>query len=124
MGDVVLILAGTPVGGGEIGWVLHPAFGGCGLATEAAHLLLRLAFHHYKLRAVTARLDGRNRASARLCTRLGMNLAGAERQDEAPGRPIDMQSYVMTAQRWRDEVAGSCRAGQADVARGLRQGGP
>lgn len=109
VGDVVLILDGTPVDGGEVGWVLNPAFGGRGLATEAAHLLLRLAFDHYGLRAVTARLDGRNRASARLCTRLGMNLAGVERQDVAPGRPIDVESYVMTAERWREALPSRAR---------------
>jgi aminoglycoside 6'-N-acetyltransferase len=101
VGDVVLILAGTPVDGGEVGWVLNPAFGGCGLATDAARLLLRHAFDHYELGSVTARLDGRNLASVGLCKRLGMDLVGADRQDGAEGVPIEVLSYVMTAERWR-----------------------
>lgn len=100
VGDVVLILAGTPVGSGEVGWVLNPAFGGRGLATEAARLLLRLAFDRYQLGAVTARLDARNRASVRLCMRLGMELTGVERQDRTSGSPIDVHTYEVTAQRW------------------------
>ena len=102
VGDVVLILDGTD--GGEVGWVLNPAFGGRGLATDAVGLLLRLAFDHYRLASVTARLDRRNRASARLCVRLGMDLTGVVGQDGTSG-PIDVQSYVMTAQRWRGQVS-------------------
>ena len=99
VGDVVLILAGTD--GAEVGWVLNPAFGGRGLATAAVTLLLRLAFDHYGLGSVTARLDRRNDASARLCARLGMDLTGVERQDGTSGDPIDVQTYVMAAERWR-----------------------
>jgi RimJ/RimL family protein N-acetyltransferase len=104
VGDVVLILGGSHVDCGEIGWVLNPAFGGRGLATEAAELLLRLAFDHYGLATVTARLDGRNHASARLCVRLGMDLVGA-RQEWTSGESVAVQTYAMPAERWRQRAA-------------------
>ena len=58
--------------GGEIGYVFHPDASGHGYAGEACAALLALAFRELGLHRVTARLDSRNDASARLCVRLGM----------------------------------------------------
>jgi RimJ/RimL family protein N-acetyltransferase len=72
IGDVVLFFRSAEHRGGEIGWVFHPGFSGCGYATEAAHALLHLGFDHLGLHRVVARVDVRNEASLRLAARLGM----------------------------------------------------
>ena len=56
----------------EIGWTISPAHQRQGFATEAARAVLSLAFDVMKLHRVSADLDPRNEASARLCARLGM----------------------------------------------------
>jgi RimJ/RimL family protein N-acetyltransferase len=72
VGDVVLFWRSREHGGGEIGYVLHPDFGGHGYATEAVHALLRLGFDELGLHRIIARVDERNESSARLARRLGM----------------------------------------------------
>jgi RimJ/RimL family protein N-acetyltransferase len=72
IGDVVLFFRSAEHRGGEVGWVFHPGFSGCGYATEAAHALLHLSFDALGLHRVIARVDARNQPSLRLCTRLGM----------------------------------------------------
>ncbi|WP_298338732.1 GNAT family protein [Ferrimicrobium sp.] len=72
IGDISLQITSLHDGNGEIGWVLNPAFGGKGLATEAAHSVLHLAFGEMGIRRVIARVDTRNTASIRLCETLGM----------------------------------------------------
>ena len=72
------------------------------MATDAAQLLLFLAFDNYELRTVKARLDGRNRASARLCVRLGMEQTGIESQDGTSGGLIEVHTYEIAAERWRE----------------------
>lgn len=72
IGDVILFFRSAEDRGGEVGWVLNPDYGGQGYATEAADEVLRLAFEEFGLHRVVARVDGRNVASQRLCTRLGM----------------------------------------------------
>jgi RimJ/RimL family protein N-acetyltransferase len=60
---------------GEIGYVVHPDHHGNGYATEAAQVMLRLAFdpeYGLELHRVTARIDQRNPASAAVLTKLGM----------------------------------------------------
>ncbi|MGC5225498.1 GNAT family N-acetyltransferase [Micromonospora sp. DT81.3] len=56
----------------EIGWILAPSAQGKGYATEAARLLLDLAFGELGLHRVYAELDPRNAASVAICERLGM----------------------------------------------------
>jgi RimJ/RimL family protein N-acetyltransferase len=72
IGDVVLFWRSREHGGGEIGYMLHPGFGGHGYATEAAHALLRLGFDGLGLHRIVARIDERNTASAAVARRLGM----------------------------------------------------
>jgi RimJ/RimL family protein N-acetyltransferase len=72
IGDVVLFWHSREHGGGEIGYVLHPDFGGQGYATEAAHALLCLGFDELGLHRIIARLDERNESSAKVVRRLGM----------------------------------------------------
>ncbi|MGO9497803.1 MAG: GNAT family N-acetyltransferase [Solirubrobacteraceae bacterium] len=72
IGDVVLFFRSAEHRSGEVGWVFHPGFSGCGYATEAAHALLHLACDGLSLHSVIARIDARNEASLRLGARLGM----------------------------------------------------
>lgn len=71
-GDVMLFWHSREHGGGEIGYVLHPDFGGRGYATEAARAMLRLGFDELGLHRIIARLDERNESSAGVARRLGM----------------------------------------------------
>jgi RimJ/RimL family protein N-acetyltransferase len=72
VGDVVLFWHSLEHLAGEIGYVLDPAHGGRGYATEAARALLAMAFDGLGLHRVVARLDERNGASAAVARRLGM----------------------------------------------------
>ncbi|WP_158865957.1 GNAT family N-acetyltransferase [Leifsonia sp. AG29] len=58
----------------EIGWLLRSAYGGRGLATEAADAMLDVAFEHVQAVLVTAVVKGWNESSAKLAVRLGFRL--------------------------------------------------
>lgn len=81
IGSVSIWLTDREHGQAEIGWTLDPAFGGRGLATEAVGALLALAFDHYRLHRVIARMDARNTTSARLAERVGMTREAHFRKD-------------------------------------------
>ncbi|WP_308798373.1 GNAT family N-acetyltransferase [Agromyces silvae] len=81
IGDVMLRVDRAEHAGLEIGWVVHPAFHGLGLAREAASAVLSFAFAELGAHRVQATLDARNEASARLCERLGMRLEATFIQD-------------------------------------------
>jgi RimJ/RimL family protein N-acetyltransferase len=72
IGDALLVLVSAEHRTGEIGYVFNPDHHGYGYATEAAELLLRLAFEEFGMHRVIARLEPRNEASVRLLERLGM----------------------------------------------------
>ncbi len=82
VGDVMLAWHSRLHRSGQIGYVFHPAFTGHGDATEAVGALLGLAFNELGLHRVTARVDVRNRASARLATLLGMRQEAHLRENE------------------------------------------
>ncbi len=64
----------------EIGWVMHPQFGGAGYATEAASRVLRFAFDVVGAQRVTAVTDARNLRSVALAKRLGFRELQAARR--------------------------------------------
>jgi RimJ/RimL family protein N-acetyltransferase len=72
IGDVYFTISSVANASGEIGWTLHPQFGGHGYMTEAAGAVLEVAFGQLGLHRVYAKLDPRNDASIALCKRLGM----------------------------------------------------
>jgi RimJ/RimL family protein N-acetyltransferase len=72
IGDATLFLLSVEHRQGEIGFLFHPDHHGRGYATEAAELLLQLAFEELALHRVIGRLEPRNEASARVLERLGM----------------------------------------------------
>jgi RimJ/RimL family protein N-acetyltransferase len=81
VGDITLWAVDHTLSLGEMSWVFDPDASGRGLATEAARAVLDLAFDHYGMHRVRARMDARNTASARLCERLGFEREGLLRQD-------------------------------------------
>jgi RimJ/RimL family protein N-acetyltransferase len=72
VGDIMLFWRSRRDATGELGYVLNPEFGRQGYATEAAQIVLRLGFDGLTLHRITARVDERNGASARLARRIGM----------------------------------------------------
>lgn len=109
-GDVILFFHSEEHAGGEIGWVFDPAHGGHGLATEAARLVLELAFTELGLHRVTAQLDPRNDRSAALCERLGMRReARFLRCEWFKGEWGDLAVYAVLADEWAT-AQGSSRA--------------
>ena len=81
IGDVALWLTDHEHRQGEIGWVLNPAHGGKGFASEAVRAVLTLGFDHYRLHRITAQMDARNSASAALARRVGLRLEAHHVQD-------------------------------------------
>lgn len=72
VGDCILQWIDNEHRQGEIGFIFHPEHHGLGYATEAARVLVRLAFEELKLHRVVGRLEARNRPSARVLEKLGM----------------------------------------------------
>jgi RimJ/RimL family protein N-acetyltransferase len=81
VGDVLLWFTDREHRIAEIGWVLDPAHGGRGLASEAVEAVLGLAFDHYGVHPVAAQMDARNLTSAGLARRVGMRQEAHLRQD-------------------------------------------
>lgn len=109
IGDVMLRVVSADHARLEIGWVVHPAFQGRGLAVEAAAAALDLAFGRLVAHRVEAHLDARNAASARLCERLGMRHEATLREREyQDGEWEDSATYGMLRREWR-----ALRAAQA-----------
>lgn len=80
-GDVLLWLTDTERRIAEIGWVLDPEHGGQGFAREAVSEVLRISFERYRLHRVSAQMDARNTASAKLAAATGMRQEAHLRQD-------------------------------------------
>ncbi|HEY7281313.1 MAG TPA: GNAT family N-acetyltransferase [Actinomycetota bacterium] len=72
IGDVMLHWMPDEHRQAEIGFVLHPDFQGKGYTTEAARVLLRVAFEVLGLHRVFGRTEARNEASSRVLEKLGM----------------------------------------------------
>lgn len=102
VGDVMVRLkAGEVMSHAEVGWVFHPAHGGRGLATEAARAAVDLAFGPLGCHRVSAQLDPRNTASARLCLRLGMTHEAHLRRDwYEDGEWSDTAVYGLLREEW------------------------
>jgi len=78
---------------------LQPALGPAQLLS--AYLIGHSAFAHYGMHRVIARVDGRNKASARLCERVGMTREAHLRRDEwAKGEWTDTLIYGLLTEEW------------------------
>jgi RimJ/RimL family protein N-acetyltransferase len=92
IGQVELVWLSEQNHQGEIGYVFNPAYGGRGLATEAARVMLGLGFDGLRLHRIIGRCDARNVPSAGLLTRLGMR------------REAHLIGNAMGKGGWRDEL--------------------
>lgn len=103
IGEVVLRWRSAQHRQGEIGFVLHPAYHGRGLAREASARILGLAFREAGLHRVYGRADARNAASAALMRRLGMRQEAHLIQNEVfKGEWSDEVVFAMLEDEWND----------------------
>jgi RimJ/RimL family protein N-acetyltransferase len=101
IGDVYFTVKSVAIAAGEIGWTLHPSFSGQGYMTEAASVVLELAFGRLGLHRVHAVLDPRNDASVALCRRLGMREEAHFVEDLwFKGAWGDTAVYAILAREW------------------------
>ena len=87
----------------DLGWVLDPAYGGRGYATEAVEELIRVCFEDLGLRRVVAGCFAANVASWRLMERVGMRReihAVRESLHRTEGW-LDGLGYALLADEWR-----------------------
>ncbi|TCP55006.1 RimJ/RimL family protein N-acetyltransferase [Tamaricihabitans halophyticus] len=98
IGDIALWFTDKEHRMAEIGWVLDPEFGGQGFATEAVHAVLEASFEVYGLHRVSAQMDARNTASARLASKVGMRREAHLRQNWwSKGEWTDTLVFAMLA---------------------------
>lgn len=64
----------------EIGYVIHPAFWGRGIATEAVGAVIRFGFQRLSLNRIEAKFMEGNEASRRVMEKNGMTFEGMMRQ--------------------------------------------
>jgi RimJ/RimL family protein N-acetyltransferase len=110
VGDVSLLWASAAHRQGELGFVFHRAHQGNGYATEAARPMLAFAFETLGLHRVAARLEPRNRGSARVLEKLGMRCEAHLVENEwVKGEWQSELVYAVLAREWRDASAGTER---------------
>jgi RimJ/RimL family protein N-acetyltransferase len=86
-----------------LGWVVDPAYGGQGYATEATAELLRICFEDLGLRRVRALCFADNDPSWRLMERLGMRREEYAVRDSLHRTRgwLDGMTYALLADEWR-----------------------
>lgn len=99
----------------ELGWVLDPAHGGRGYATEAVRLAIDLCFGPLGLRRVHAGCFSANEPSWRLMERLGMRREEDSRETalHRSGRWMDGMNYAVLASEWAPGARAGSGAGAA-----------
>jgi RimJ/RimL family protein N-acetyltransferase len=87
----------------EIGWIIDPAHGGQGYATEAANGLLGICFDGLGLRRVVAQAFAGNESSWRLMERIGMRREDYGVRDSLHRTRgwVDGLRYAILAEEWR-----------------------
>jgi RimJ/RimL family protein N-acetyltransferase len=102
IGDCMLRLVSREHRQGEIGFVFHPDHHGRGYATEAARLLLEIAFEDLDLHRVVGRLEPRNAASAGVLERIGMRREAHLVENEfVKGEWQSELVYAILRREWR-----------------------
>ena len=86
----------------EVGWGIHPVFGGRGLATEASVAVLEYGFGEIRADKILAITSIDNAPSIRLMERLGMKRSA----HESPYGYDDCVLYTVTREQWRKWIAG------------------
>ncbi len=86
----------------EVGYVIAPAYQGCGFAPEALALLLRYAFCSMGLHRVEARCFVENEASKRVMEKCGLRYEGTARESLfVKGKYQTISSYAILASEYR-----------------------
>ncbi|MBQ8351017.1 MAG: GNAT family N-acetyltransferase [Clostridia bacterium] len=81
----------------ELGYVLHPDFWNCGIATEAASRILQYGFEVLGLHRIEARYMKDNLASRRVMEKCGMRFEGIQRGlMQIKGRYEDIGVFAKT----------------------------
>ncbi|MDX6546988.1 MAG: hypothetical protein QOG33_538 [Gaiellales bacterium] len=102
VGDITLFLVSREHRQGEIGFIFHPDHHGHGYATEAAALLLEIAFEDFDLHRVIGRLEPRNAASAGVLERVGMRREAHLVENEfVKGEWQSELVYAILRREWR-----------------------
>jgi RimJ/RimL family protein N-acetyltransferase len=102
IGDCSLSLTSKQHRQGEIGYIFHPDHHGRGYATEAARVLIGLAFDEFGLHRVVGRLEPRNAGSARVLERLGMRREAHLVENEwVKGEWQSELVYAVLEREWR-----------------------
>ncbi|MEU7023912.1 GNAT family N-acetyltransferase [Streptomyces sp. NPDC046203] len=105
VGEIVLKLASARSRQVEIGWMMHPEYGGRGYATEAARTVAGLAFAELGAHRLFARLDALNTASVRVCERLGMRREAHLVENDLDGERWGSEYvYAMLAREWKPQA--------------------
>lgn len=91
----------------SIGWNLNPRFSGKGYALEAASALVRHLFTDRNARRLYAYVETTNKASEKLCLKLGMRLEGVFKdfvsfRNDDNGEPVyeDTMQYALLRKEW------------------------
>lgn len=91
----------------ELGYALHPAHWGSGIAREATSLALAWAFDALGLHRVIAGIDPDNEASRQLLLRHGFQFEGRLRQSYFVGDTVtDEALFGLLASEWRERDRG------------------
>ncbi|HVX20857.1 MAG TPA: GNAT family protein [Acidimicrobiales bacterium] len=110
VGDLTLTYRSPVHRQAEIGYALAPAYHGHGLATEAAAAAVDLAFDGLRAHRVYARIDPRNRASARVLEKLGMRReAHLVESERVKGEWTDEVVYALLHREWAARRRGDGR---------------
>jgi RimJ/RimL family protein N-acetyltransferase len=119
IGDILLVYHSELHRGGELGWVFDPLYSGHGYATEAAHAVMHLAFDELGLHRLTARVDSRNDASARVAERLGMRLEAHQVSNEwFKDEWTDELDFALLEGEWREQHRAGPRSCRWPLAAG------
>ena len=78
---------------GEFGYILNKSYWGQGYATEAAQIVLKLAFNDLGLDKLIATCDVQNRGSYRVMEKLGMHRVGKYARYN-PKYDLEMEGYL------------------------------
>lgn len=86
----------------EIGWAVHPAEWGKGIAVEAARRLMEFAFVELHAHRIVAFCHAQNAASLRVMEKLGMQKDGHLRETRRwQGRWADETVFSILEREWR-----------------------
>jgi RimJ/RimL family protein N-acetyltransferase len=101
IGQMALMYSSNQNQAAEFGYVLNPAYGGHGYATEASRAVVDYLFGTGKFHRVFAKLDPRNSASEELLRRLGFRKEAHLKEEELfKGEWVDTLIYGILEPEW------------------------